>query len=344
MSIMSDLDESSTSEVIALDNSPPCTPGTSIYSQLTPRQNSSRCSFDTEESASLNNTPGSDWHYNFEIPWSKMSSSIRKKLLKKERPTGAERREVIRIIGAEILEVCKRPGKKHINEVARKMVIAYPKSFRDEIENEIVGSGYDSIVKQLSCRIENYKRKDTPSLKRRVGPSSSDSEDNSRKDNSKRQQKDYGCINSEPQLPPGETLDLQKQKKEELVKMSGNKEKNKKKIEKLMTDTYVSQRKDIMMGKDTDKLTEEWPYLFQTVGMRIHFSQLTGVNISDTFQEATASKFRRILEYFHFISTEPSSRAGKLLFQTDLEVIVPVELCSCFSLTSKNRKKKCLYK
>lgn len=38
-------------------------------------------------------------------------------------------REIIRIVVAEILNVCKKPGKRHITEIARKMVIRYPKSF-----------------------------------------------------------------------------------------------------------------------------------------------------------------------------------------------------------------------
>lgn len=49
-----------------------------------------------------------------------------------ERLSAAERREIIRIVVAEILTVCKKPEKRHITEIARKMVIRYRKSFRDE--------------------------------------------------------------------------------------------------------------------------------------------------------------------------------------------------------------------
>ncbi|KAL7839335.1 hypothetical protein SRHO_G00259930 [Serrasalmus rhombeus] len=88
-----------------------------------------------------------NWHYSFDIPWSKMSSNTRKLLDTEKRLSAAERREVIRIVTAEILTMCKKPGKRHITEIARKMIIRYPKSFRDEIQGQVVGTGYDSLVK-----------------------------------------------------------------------------------------------------------------------------------------------------------------------------------------------------
>ena len=70
---------------------------------------------------------------------------VQKKVLDTERrPSAAERREIIRIVVAEITALCKKPGKRHITEIAREMVICYPKSFRDEIEGQVVGTGYDT--------------------------------------------------------------------------------------------------------------------------------------------------------------------------------------------------------
>lgn len=63
-----------------------------------------------------------------------MPSSTRKLLDTEKRLSAAERREVIRIMAAEILTVYKKSGKRHISEIARKMVIPYPKSFQDEIK------------------------------------------------------------------------------------------------------------------------------------------------------------------------------------------------------------------
>ena len=91
----------------------------------------------SDSGSSLSAREDSSWHYNFEVPWNKMPSSTRKVL-------DTERREIIRIVVAEITAVCKKPGKRHITEIAREMVICYPKSFRDEIEGQVVGTGYDT--------------------------------------------------------------------------------------------------------------------------------------------------------------------------------------------------------
>lgn len=253
----------------------------------------------------------SSWHYSFDVPWSKMPSSTIKLLDTEKRPSAAERREVIRIMVAEILTVCKQPGKRHITEIARKMVIRYPKSFRDEIEGQVVGTGYDSLVKQFMSRIDNYRRLQAPPAQKRLSESGSP-------DNAKKERKDaYGCINPEPELPAGETKQLQKEKQEELMKMFKNKDKDAKKIERLMVETFPSQRRDILSGmKATEEIIKEWPFLFQETGMRLHFRELTGVQIDDSFEESTVTKFTRILRYFQFVKTEPSSRAGTILSQT----------------------------
>lgn len=58
-----------------------------------------------------------------------MPSNTRRVLDTEKSPTTAERTEFIRIVAAEIMTVCKKPGKRHFTEIARKMVISYPKSF-----------------------------------------------------------------------------------------------------------------------------------------------------------------------------------------------------------------------
>lgn len=58
----------------------------------------------------------SSWHYTFDIPWNKMPNT-RRVLDTEKRPTAAERREIIRIVAAEILTVCKKPGKRRITEI-----------------------------------------------------------------------------------------------------------------------------------------------------------------------------------------------------------------------------------
>lgn len=99
--------------------------------------------------------------------------------------------------------------------------------------------------------------------------------------------------------------------------MYRNKEKDAKKIESLMVETFPSQKRDILSGtKETKEILKEWPFLFQEIGMRVHFKELTGVQIDNEFEESTITKFRRVLHYFQFAQIEPSRNAGIILSQT----------------------------
>ncbi|XP_049436833.1 uncharacterized protein LOC125891522 [Epinephelus fuscoguttatus] len=171
-------------------------------------------------SSSMDITPrrlsDNSWHFKFQIPWQKIPSEIIRKLETRKWPTKSKRLEIIRLIVSEILTVCPTLGKKHISEIARKMTKAYPVAFTDVIEGEVVGSGYDSLTKQMVSRVDNLKRGNTSlSLKRQV-ISSSEGEDTPPQ---KRRLDTYGCINWQAtQLPPDETPESQKHAQEELKK------------------------------------------------------------------------------------------------------------------------------
>ncbi|KAK0134929.1 hypothetical protein N1851_029255 [Merluccius polli] len=198
-----------------------------------------------------------NWHYSFNIPWNKIPSTTKKLLEDGKRPSDSQRREVVRVLVAEILAVCNKPGKRHITEIARKMVLQYPTSFRDVIEGQVVGTGYDSLTKQFISRIDNYRRLQAKPARKRLPEDASPTDAKKTKDA-------YGCVNSDPVLPPGETKQMQKEKQEELLKMFMHKDKDAKKIERLMVETFPSQRRDIMSGpKDTEEILKDWPFLFQ---------------------------------------------------------------------------------
>lgn len=243
-----------------------------------------------------------DWHYNFKVPWKMLPPVVRKKLHNQERPTARERREVIRIIAAEILATCKTPAKKHLSEVARKMVLEYPKSFKDIIEGEVVGSGYDSLTKQLQSRVDNYKRTENLAKKRII------TDDITVPDEKKQRKDSYGCI----QWESGPVnVEEQMKKKKDMQKLFLENNRNEKQIQQLVSDTFSMQRRDIMSGKETRALVEEWPLLFSLVGMKAHFKLLTGVHITEGFEVDMASKLTRVLEYFQSLPLEKSSLPAK---------------------------------
>lgn len=110
-----------------------------------------------------------NWHFSFEIPWSKMPSDITTKLENKEQPTGRERRELIRLMVGDILTICPTLSFSIIGEIVRKIVSTYPLPFRDVIEDQVVGSGYDSLTKQMQSRVDNLKRGKTLALPKKTG-------------------------------------------------------------------------------------------------------------------------------------------------------------------------------
>ena len=129
----------------------------------------------------------------------------------------------------------------------------------------------------------------------------------------KRRRKDaYGCVN--PDLQPV-NHEAQRKMKEELHKMFEENEKDEKKIETLMINTFSSQRRDVLNEKDTQTLKEEWSYLFLTTGLKAHFCQLTAVHINDEFEEAMKNKFKKVLGYFKCQCPGKGSLAAKLLPQ-----------------------------
>lgn len=66
-----------------------------------------------------------------------------------ERPLPSLRREMVRIIAAELCLFNARPGRSQLRQLCEKIVAAYPVSMRDVVGSNVVGSGYDSLMLQL---------------------------------------------------------------------------------------------------------------------------------------------------------------------------------------------------
>ncbi|XP_037310961.2 uncharacterized protein LOC119198156 isoform X2 [Pungitius pungitius] len=244
-----------------------------------------------------------DWHYHFQVPWRTLPTALRSKLDNQQRPAAKERREMIRIVAAEILHVCKNPSKRHLEEVARKMVLAYPKSFTDIIEDEVVGSGYDSLTKQLQYRVDNCKRKTMWGKQRRPAGGGGGGGGVARK--RKRRRNSYGCVQQE-RWPSR----VDAQKKRGLREMFLRGEADTERVGQWMSDTFACQRSDIRSGKDARALRDEWPYLFSLGGVKAHFEQLTGVGIDGAFEDAMGKKLARVDDFFRWSGGAPAGRGG----------------------------------
>jgi hypothetical protein len=101
----------------------------------------------------------------------------------------------------KILKHSRKPGRKNLERIAQAIVTKYPESLKDALGEIQVGSGYDSLARQLEHRIDNVTRGERPSSKRRLVTADGD--------NASEERDSYGCVLYLPaDMPEGETAAL----------------------------------------------------------------------------------------------------------------------------------------
>ncbi|XP_044218597.1 uncharacterized protein LOC122989651 [Thunnus albacares] len=250
------------------------------------------------------------WEDNFEIPWSKFPEEVMDSLERGKRPGPKLRRQMVRIVVTEMMEKCPHVGKKHSTDVAKQMVAKYPNSLQDVIEGDIVGTGYHSLVKQLQNRIENVRRTSTPKIrKRKHQADDSDHTDEIPLEERAAMQDTYGCIKWNVKfLPREETQESQHQKKEKLKEMFQQSDANPEEVKCLMKSTFYTQRQHVNQGKSIKSLREEWPFWFDELGMSVHFKELTGIDLKETFTRNLDLKGKRLLNYMTTVYVTKSNK------------------------------------
>ncbi|XP_062399830.1 uncharacterized protein LOC134089403 [Sardina pilchardus] len=261
-----------------------------------------------------------DWVDSFQIPWAKFPEDLMQCLERGKRPSPRLRREMIRIIVSAMMNACTSPSKLESTEVAKRIVAKYPQSLKDVIEGEVVGAGYHSLVKQLQARIDNVKRSSTPRIKRRKRESGDSDTDEIPAEQRAVVQDTYGCIKWNMKfMPVSETLESQQEKRDKMKMLHEQRTFSPEEVKALMGCTYYSQRKAINTGTDLQSLTEEWPFLFEEIGMTVHFLELTGLQLKETFLNSVEKKGKRLLNFMTTACADKSKRvfetATKLKFQ-----------------------------
>ncbi|KAM9434070.1 uncharacterized protein Hap1MRO34_002798 [Clarias gariepinus] len=249
-----------------------------------------------------------DWVDNFRIPSEDFPEDLIQCLQREKRPKPRLRREMIRIIVKEMMKACASPSRRASTEIAKKLVAMYPKSLQDVIEGDVVGQGYHSLVKQIQARVENVKRSTSPVLKKRKQGGSDDTDEVTPEKRASVQDT-YGCIKWDMKfLPVSETLETQQEKKERMKIFSEQTSFSHEEVKTLMKCTYYSQRKAINSGANMQTLKEEWPFLFQAIGMTVHFEELTGVPLKETFLTSLEKKGKRLLDFLKTTCADKSKR------------------------------------
>ena len=227
-----------------------------------------------------------------------MPESLKNALTTKTRPDPADRREMIRILGDCVYSIAKRPGRAALRKIVNSIVSQYPESFQDKVKDSVIGDGNSTLLAQLEYRMDNLNR-DNSVLKRAsfaVVPGSDGCSTLQVKRN--RSSDSYGCVDYQPEVPKGKDLEEIKQMQTEMISKSVLLNVHWLDIENSMRATFGLQRADINGGATTGNLLKEWPFLFFSQGLDLHFTLLVGQPLLKTMKAACTSKIPQIVKYF----------------------------------------------
>lgn len=234
-----------------------------------------------------------------------MAPSLRHAISVGQRPTHSDRLQMIRFIVDAIRAHCPNPTKAECSQIAKNVVAQYPKSFSDVTDEEdLLGSGYTSLLIQIKTRVEHVNRGNTLARIRRPKRTNETNEDSSQPKNICIKVDSYGCINWQPHnLPEGETMDSLEVKRQMLVTLyikEGPRCAETVKVDDLMHITYIQQRQFINSNPSptVSDIMLKWPFLFQKRWLLSHFETLTGIDILTRLTVALQNKGRRIINYF----------------------------------------------
>ncbi|XP_039608902.1 uncharacterized protein LOC120528891 [Polypterus senegalus] len=235
------------------------------------------------------------WPETFQVPWDSMPTGIQMAIANCQRPSPADRRQMIRVLADEIRKHESNPTRSQCLIVVRQIVKQYPKSFADMIGDKQIAGGYASLLSQLKVRIEHLNRSNT--LSHRIQSNESGTI-------KKRSTTDsYGCTRWEPELPAGESydsLEVKRQRMEEIFLHEGSTGADRGEVRKLMEETYCYQRRMInaIPSPTIANLKIKWPYLFMQRYMNSHFELLTDRNVLSHLEMSFKECGKLITEYF----------------------------------------------
>ncbi|XP_065145066.1 uncharacterized protein [Paramisgurnus dabryanus] len=228
----------------------------------------------------------------YAVPWHKMPSNLMLAISKKKRPKPKERRELVRIVIDDVFsKEGKRPGRAKLREIAKRIVAQYPCSFQDrDLQENVIGTGYDTLFIQLENRVENLRRPSTNRSAKR--PANDENASRKRSTPSDR----YGCVDWQPDIECTSELET---KRNELKSAFKTKDLQDSSVRKLMAETYCIQRVTINKGSTVNTVLEEWPYLFEADYLFDHTCTLLGFSVQNKLAEELSRKGKTIIDFLY---------------------------------------------
>lgn len=237
-----------------------------------------------------------------------------------------DRRKMIRIVVEAMRDHCLNPNLAACTDIARMIVTQFPATFADKTaDDEQLGCGYYSILKQLKTRVEYVNRYDITSRIRqpRKRPNSENSCGDASIKRGRSELDRYGCINWQPTaLPEGETTDSLEAKRQTMLtvfRSAGPQAIEMTDMNEYMTLTYIYQRQMINSwpAPSLCEIEKEWPFLFTKKGLCTHFHSLTGVKVDTCLSEALLTKGRRLWNFFQSQRLRQNKEIEHLLLEYD---------------------------
>ena len=209
-----------------------------------------------------------------------MAADLRSSLIANKRLHPKFFRRFVTVVAEDLFEKEARPLKKHIVLVSKKICKTYP-CVRDSVCGETLGCGYATLLKKLSCKVENEMRRVNISRRQLV----------KEKKKYVNQHNTHICCNFWPNAINGDEERMQ-------IEMIERNIRNESYPYDLMKGTYNSQRRDIVSGKNTImELLAKWPYLFTYDGMVFHYKQLTSSDLQKNLHESLENKMAPFIKY-----------------------------------------------
>lgn len=263
------------------------------------------------------------WVQQFAIPWSKMPQSLMDACEQKVRPKPSDRREMVRILCDGIRHHSTLPGRENLSKIASMVVKKYKESFCDLVGDTVVGTGYESLRKQMEERLFNLSRKKTKSSSFLAKLGAVDDGNSEPPPKMKKPVSDsYGCVNWQPDsFPENENDETQKEKQQWLIREYPKDVADKPKVELFMKQTYTSQRllinRQKPMPPTIKEIKELWPFLISKDYLLQHFEELMGFQLQAIFQKTVEQKSSVIFDYMkQEVSKKKVKQSIKLIEDT----------------------------
>jgi hypothetical protein len=172
----------------------------------------------------------------------------------------------------EMFRYDDRPVKQHSQRIAELIVKMYPESLKDTIDGRVIGTGSESLFKQIYYRVENEDRKPKRKKQESTSGMSSAAKQSARR---KLSVDSCGCTNFSPELDD-EEIPMMKAIEEQLV--GAFRHKTRCDVNDLMTKSFPLMRQEILQGATASTLLDEWPFLFDLERLVTTFHNLTSVD------------------------------------------------------------------